>query len=89
MPSSGAVSGLAMTEGSTEFARSENVVVFERREYDDKRVNCNRAIGDTTLITLGKTTENGFLSDIENLQLRTYEGTKPRLEGDYSRPPGR
>jgi len=51
------------------------VTVYERQEYEEKRVDCGEAINDATLVPLEKTPENGFVNDIDGFQLRVYEGT--------------
>ncbi|AZH25174.1 NAD(P)/FAD-dependent oxidoreductase [Haloplanus aerogenes] len=71
----GSVSGLAMAEGLRELSAFDEIVVFERQEYSDKRVDCGEAINDSTLIPLEKTPENGFVNDVRGFDLRIYEGT--------------
>ncbi|QSW97661.1 NAD(P)/FAD-dependent oxidoreductase [Haloterrigena alkaliphila] len=71
----GSVSGLAAATGLLRIAEFDRVTVYERQEYDDKRVDCGEAINDTTLIPLPKTPENGFVNDVDGFQLRVYEGT--------------
>jgi digeranylgeranylglycerophospholipid reductase len=71
----GSVSGLAAAEGLQGLRSVSNVTVFERQEYETKRVDCGEAINDTTLIPLDKTPENGFVNDIDGFQLRVYSGT--------------
>lgn len=70
----GAVSGLAAATKLKEVGRIDEIRVFERQEYDDKRVNCGEAINDSTLIPLKKTKENGFLNNVDGFQLRVYSG---------------
>ncbi|MFC7074734.1 NAD(P)/FAD-dependent oxidoreductase [Halovenus rubra] len=70
----GAVSGLAAATNIHALPQFSDVVVFERQQYDDKRVNCGEAINDTTLVPLEKTPENGFVNDIDGFELRVYDG---------------
>lgn len=71
----GAVSGLAAATKLNEIDPIDEIKVFERQEYDEKRVNCGEAINDSTLIPLEKTRENGFLNNVDGFQLRVYTGT--------------
>ncbi|NUB93730.1 NAD(P)/FAD-dependent oxidoreductase [Haloterrigena sp. SYSU A121-1] len=78
----GSVSGLAAATGLRRFADVDRVTVYERQEYDEKRVDCGEAINDATLVPLEKTPENGFVNDVDGFQLRVYEGTdRPRDAG--------
>jgi len=70
----GAVSGLAAAEKLNELGIANEIRVFERQEYDEKRVDCGEAINDSTLIPVEKTPENGFLNNVEGFQLRVYSG---------------
>ncbi|SER87929.1 NAD(P)/FAD-dependent oxidoreductase [Natrinema salaciae] len=71
----GSVSGLAAATGLIRIADFDRVTVYERQEYDEKRVDCGEAINDTTLIPLAPTPENGFVNDVDGFQLRVYDGT--------------
>lgn len=71
----GAVSGLAAATATNGIERIDEVRVFERQGYDEKRVNCGEAINDSTLIPLERTEENGFLNNVDGFQLRVYTGT--------------
>ncbi len=71
----GSVSGLAAAEALAQLETIDTVYVFERQEYDAKRVDCGEAINDTTLIPLDNTPENGFMNDIDGFDLRVYSGT--------------
>ena len=71
----GSVSGLAAADALDGLDAVGEVRVFERQQYDDKRVDCGEAINDATLVPLEKTPENGFVNDVEGFQLRVYEGT--------------
>lgn len=71
----GAVSGLAAATATNGIERIDEIRVFERQEYDEKRVNCGEAINDSTLIPLETTEENGFLNNVDGFQLRVYTGT--------------
>lgn len=71
----GSVSGLAAAEKLVELEKTNQVHVFERQEYDDKRVDCGEAINDATLVPLDKTPSNGFLNNVTGFQLRVYTGT--------------
>lgn len=71
----GSVSGLAAATKFQDIEDINKIKVFERQEYDEKRVDCGEAINDTTLIPLEKTAENGFLNDVEGFQLRVHSGT--------------
>lgn len=78
----GSVSGLAAATVLSTLSTFSQVVVYERQEYDAKRVDCGEAINDTTLIPLDKTPENGFVNDIDGFQLRVYSGRdRPRNSG--------
>jgi len=70
----GAVSGLGAAEKFNSLDLVDEVRVFERQEYDDKRVDCGEAINDATLVPLEKSPENGFLNNVEGFQLRVYSG---------------
>ncbi|WP_181692948.1 NAD(P)/FAD-dependent oxidoreductase [Natronomonas sp. LN261] len=70
----GAVAGLAAAHGLVDAEGITEIRVFERQEYDTKRVDCGEAINDATLVPLEKTAENGFLNDVEGFQLRVYSG---------------
>lgn len=70
----GAVSGLAAAHGLSDVDEVGDITVFERQEYDEKRVNCGEAINDTSLVPLEKTPENGFVNDVDGFQLRVYSG---------------
>jgi len=76
----GSVSGLAAATGLIRRANFSRVTVYERQEYDEKRVDCGEAINDTTLIPLAKTPENGFVNDVDGFQLRVYDGTDRSLD---------
>ncbi|OLZ39233.1 FAD-dependent oxidoreductase [Natrinema saccharevitans] len=76
----GSVSGLAAATGLLRIEEFDRVTVYERQEYDDKRVDCGEAINDTTLIPLPKTPENGFVNDIDGFQIRVYDGTDRPLD---------
>ncbi|MFQ3285117.1 NAD(P)/FAD-dependent oxidoreductase [Natronomonas sp.] len=71
----GSVSGLAAADALVGLDCIDEVRVFERQQYDDKRVDCGEAINDATLVPLEKTSENGFVNDIEGFQLRVYAET--------------
>jgi len=71
----GSVSGLAAATGLTNVEDLSQVTVYERQEYDTKRVDCGEAINDTRLIPLEKTPENGFVNDIDGFQLSVYDST--------------
>lgn len=71
----GAVSGLAAAHRLTRVDHIEQVTLFERQSYDEKRVDCGEAINDTTLLPLAKNETNGFSNDINGFQLRVYSGT--------------
>ena len=71
----GSVSGLAAATGLTNVKDFSQVTVYERQEYDTKRVNCGEAINDTRLIPLEKTPKNGFANDIDGFQLSVYDST--------------
>ena len=71
----GSVSGLAAATRLNDTAGIDDVRVFERQEYDEKRVDCGEAINDAPLVPLAKTSENGFLNDVEGFQLRVHSGT--------------
>lgn len=71
----GSVAGLAAATGLIRTANFDRVTVYERQEYDEKRVDCGEAINDATLVPLEKTPENGFVNDVDGFQLRVYEGT--------------
>lgn len=68
----GAVAGLAAAERLREVA---DVTVYERQDYDRKRVNCGEAINDASLIPLPKTPGNGFHNDVERFELLLYADT--------------
>jgi digeranylgeranylglycerophospholipid reductase len=70
----GSVSGLAAADSLTDVSTVGEVRVFERQEYDDKRVDCGEAINDSTLVPLEKTEANGFLNNVRGFQLRVYSG---------------
>jgi digeranylgeranylglycerophospholipid reductase len=70
----GSVSGLAAAERLTAVGDFTEIRVFERQEYDDKRVDCGEAINDSTLVPLEKTPENGFMNRVDGFQLRVYAG---------------
>jgi digeranylgeranylglycerophospholipid reductase len=90
----GSVSGLAAAEGLTERDVVGQVTVFERQQYDEKRVNCGEAINDTDLIPLRKTQHNGFVNNIDGFELRVYSdrdrsADEPPLEtARFPCPPG-
>jgi digeranylgeranylglycerophospholipid reductase len=69
----GAVSGLAAASGLVRLESDHDITVFERQEYDNKRVNCGEAINDTSLIPIEISPENGFVNDIDGFQLRVYD----------------
>lgn len=71
----GAVSGLAAAEKFVDLEITDEIRVFERQEYDEKRVDCGEAINDCTLIPIEKTPENGFLNNVNGFQLRVHSGT--------------
>lgn len=71
----GAVSGLATAHRLTENDSFDEITVFERQTYDEKRVDCGEAINDSSLVPLEKTPENGFVNDINGFQLRVFSGT--------------
>jgi digeranylgeranylglycerophospholipid reductase len=70
----GAVSGLAAAEKLNSLEVTDEIRVFERQEYDEKRVDCGEAINDCTLVPIEKTPENGFLNNVKGFQLRVYSG---------------
>lgn len=70
----GAVSGLAAAEKLNSLEIADEIRVFERQEYDEKRVDCGEAINDCTLVPIEKTPENGFLNNVKGFQLRVYSG---------------
>jgi len=72
----GAVSGLAAAHALDRLDSIEGVTVFERQEYQSKRVNCGEAITDSTLVPLEKTPENGFVNDIEGFQVCVFSGDR-------------
>ncbi|MCQ4334740.1 NAD(P)/FAD-dependent oxidoreductase [Natronomonas sp. F2-12] len=71
----GSVSGLAAADEFIDSEKISEIRVFERQEYDDKRVDCGEAINDATLVPLKKTSSNGFLNNVRGFQLRVYTGT--------------
>ena len=71
----GAVSGLATAHRLSETSAIDEITVFERQTYEQKRVNCGEAINDSTLVPLEKTPENGFVNDIDGFELRVFSGT--------------
>ena len=71
----GAVSGLATAHRLVENDLFDEITVFERQTYDQKRVDCGEAINDSTLVPLEKTQENGFVNDIDGFQLQVFSGT--------------
>jgi digeranylgeranylglycerophospholipid reductase len=71
----GSVSGLAAADEFVDLEKISEIRVFERQEYDDKRVDCGEAINDATLVPLNKTSSNGFLNNLRGFQLRVYTGT--------------
>lgn len=71
----GSVSGLAAADKFVDLKKINEVRVFERQEYDDKRVDCGEAINDATLVPLEKNPSNGFLNNVTGFQLRVYTGT--------------
>ncbi|CCQ36684.1 probable FAD-dependent oxidoreductase [Natronomonas moolapensis 8.8.11] len=71
----GSVSGLAAADNFVDLKKINEVRVFERQEYDDKRVDCGEAINDATLVPLEKNPSNGFLNNVTGFQLRVYTGT--------------
>ena len=71
----GAVSGLAAATRLNKIRQVDEIKIFERQDYDEKRVNCGEAINDSRLIPLEKTEENGFLNNVDGFQLRVYSGT--------------
>jgi digeranylgeranylglycerophospholipid reductase len=68
----GSVGGLAAAERFRSFA---DVTLFERQQYDDKRVNCGEAVNDAPLVPLPKTPENGFCNEIEGFDVKIYGDT--------------
>ncbi len=78
----GSVSGLAAATGLNDVTTIDRVTVFERQEYDEKRVDCGEAINDATLIPLEKTPENGFVNDIDGFRLYVYDGVDRPSETD-------
>ena len=70
----GAVSGLATAHRLSENGLFDEITVFERQTYDEKRVDCGEAINDSTLVPLEKTPENGFVNDINGFQLQVFSG---------------
>lgn len=71
----GAVSGLAAAHALQNADRIDSICVFERQEYDSKRVDCGEAINDTSLVPLETSEANGFVNDVDGFQLRVYSGT--------------
>ncbi|EMA32875.1 FAD-dependent oxidoreductase [Haloarcula japonica DSM 6131] len=71
----GSVSGLGAAEKLVDLEKTNEVRVFERQEYDEKRVDCGEAINDATLVPLKKNPSNGFLNNVTGFQLRVYTGT--------------
>lgn len=71
----GAVSGLAAAHRLNKIEKISDVTLFERQEYDEKRVECGEAINDTSLIPIEKTEENGFVNNVSGFQLQIYSGT--------------
>lgn len=51
-----------------------DVTLFEREEYDEKRVNCGEAMTDVTKIPLPKTPANGFPNDTPAFEVQVYTG---------------
>ena len=70
----GSVSGLAIADRLSESHLFDDIVVYERQTYDEKRVDCGEAINDSTLVPLEKTPENGFVNNIDGFQLQVYSG---------------
>lgn len=63
----GAVGGLA---AATELRRlGDDVTLYERQRYDEKRVNCGEAMTATSGIPLEKTAENGFLNPVPSFRV--------------------
>lgn len=63
----GAVGGLA---AATVFHRlGDDVTLYERQRYDEKRVNCGEAMTAASEIPLEKTAENGFLNRVPSFQV--------------------
>lgn len=80
----GAVSGLAAAHRLNEMDKIDEVTLFERQRYDEKRVDCGEAINDATLIPIERTEENGFVNNVSGFQLRVYSGTdRDRDEEPY------
>ena len=76
----GGVSGLAAAEALNRLAKIGTVQLFERQEYDDKRVNCGEAINDASLIPLKKTAANGFTNNIDGVELQVYANSSCSAE---------
>ncbi|WP_306060781.1 NAD(P)/FAD-dependent oxidoreductase [Natronococcus wangiae] len=76
----GSVSGFAAATGLFRRTGVDRVTVYERQEYDEKRVDCGEAINDSTLVPLEKTPENGFVNDVDGFQIRVYDGTDRPLD---------
>jgi digeranylgeranylglycerophospholipid reductase len=63
----GAVGGLA---AATAFHRlGDDVTLYERQRYDEKRVNCGEAMTAASEIPLKKTAKNGFLNRVPTFQV--------------------
>ncbi|MFH5797900.1 NAD(P)/FAD-dependent oxidoreductase [Haladaptatus sp. CMAA 1911] len=63
----GAVGGLA---AATAFHRlGDDVTLYERQRYDEKRVNCGEAMTSASEIPLKKTAENGFLNRVPSFHV--------------------
>jgi digeranylgeranylglycerophospholipid reductase len=63
----GAVGGLA---AATAFHRlGDDVTLYERQRYDEKRVNCGEAMTAASEIPLEKTAENGFLNRVPSFEV--------------------
>ncbi len=70
----GSVSGLAIADRLSKSDLFDEIIIYERQTYDDKRVDCGEAINDSTLVPLKKTPENGFVNDIDGFQLQVFSG---------------
>lgn len=70
----GAVSGLAVAHRLSRLDRFDDITVFERQDYNDRRVNCGEAINEAPLIPLDHTPGNGFVNDVEGFELRIFSG---------------
>ncbi len=68
----GAVGGLST---ATAFRRlGDDVILYERQRYDEKRVNCGEAMTSASDIPLEKTVENGFLNPVPSFEVAVRRG---------------